>query len=115
MAATMEAPIDLSSSTGIEQHMRSREELAEQVALLRLERAAAAFGAWRELHTDEPTEPLDAGEGGRLEVSLLERFERVTGRPLAAACPSWCTCRGIIPAGQLGGDLGHQRRDSRGS
>lgn len=98
MAATMATLVELSSSTGIEQYLRSREELAEQVALLRLERATAAAGAWRELDTDEPVGPLDAGEGGRLEESLLEQFERVTGRPLAAACPPWCSCRGQITA-----------------
>jgi hypothetical protein len=26
--------------------------------------------------------------------ALRERYERVTGRPLAAACPPGCTCRG---------------------
>jgi hypothetical protein len=52
MAATTAAHADLSSSTGIEQYLRSREELAEQVALLRLDRAATAAGAWCQLRPD---------------------------------------------------------------
>jgi hypothetical protein len=42
MAATTATHADLSSSTGIEQYLRSREELAEQVALLRLDRPGLA-------------------------------------------------------------------------
>jgi hypothetical protein len=72
MAATMTTSADLSSSTGIEQHMRSREELAEQLAVLRLGSAAAAARAWR-----QPGAP-DVDQDQRQE-SLLERFERVTG------------------------------------
>jgi hypothetical protein len=94
MAAAMAASVDLSSSTGIERHMRSRGELAEQVALLRLGGAAVAARAWPELSTDTPTSTLNAGPGGRLEVSLLERFERVSDRPLLTACPRRCSCRG---------------------
>jgi hypothetical protein len=82
----------LSSSTGIEQYLRSREELAEQVALLRLGGAAAAAKAWRELQADEIVTPLE---------SLLERFERVTGRPLAEACPPRCSCRGVPDGDRL--------------
>ena len=93
---------DLSSSAGIEQHMRSREELAEQVALLRLGHAAAAARAWRELEADSPTVTPEADQDGPLEETLLERFERVTGQPLAQACPPWCSCRGPL-AGKLVG------------
>ena len=35
--------------------------------MLRLGAAAAAVGAWRELRTDELSEPLDTDENGRLE------------------------------------------------
>jgi hypothetical protein len=92
----------VSSSTGIEQLLRSREELAEQVAVLRLGTAAATVKAWRELEAAKPTRTLDAGRAGRPEESLLERFERVTGRPLATACPPRCSCRGA-PAAELVG------------
>ncbi len=79
--------VALSSSTAIEEYLRSREELAEQLAVLRLAGAAEAARAWRQLR--EP----HADERSRPEESLLERFERVTGRPLADACPSHCGCR----------------------
>ena len=95
MAATMTTSADLSSSTAIEQHMRSREELAEQLAVLRLDSAAEAARAWRQLR--EP----HADERSRPEEILLERFERVTGRPLANACPARCGCRGV-PEGDQG-------------
>jgi hypothetical protein len=78
------------TSTAIEEHLRSREELAGLVAVLRLDRAAEAVKAWHEFWTDRPAE----GEDLRRQEGLLERFERVTGRPLAAACPTGCTCRG---------------------
>jgi hypothetical protein len=94
MAGAVTVPADLASSTGIEQHLRSREELAEQLALLQLEGAAAAARAWWTLRADEPAGTLDVGEDDQLE-RLLERFERVTGRPLAAACPAGCSCRGV--------------------
>jgi hypothetical protein len=84
MAAATEVRLDLSSSTGIDHYLRSREELAGQVALLRLERAATAAAAWRELQTDAPAPAETQGE----------RFERVNGRPLVEACPPGCTCRG---------------------
>jgi hypothetical protein len=29
-----------------------------------------------------------------MQKNLRERFQRVNGRPLAAACPARCTCRG---------------------
>ena len=32
---------------------------------------------------------------------LLERYERVNGRPLAAACPRGCSCRGEINVEEL--------------
>jgi hypothetical protein len=35
----------------------------------------------------------------RLPVGLAERFERVNGRPLVAACPPGCSCRGT-PKGE---------------
>jgi hypothetical protein len=37
--------------------------------------------------------------GDRLPVGLAERFERVNGRPLVAACPPSCSCRGV-PEGE---------------
>ena len=93
---------DLSSSAGIEQHMRSREELAEQVALLRLGHAAAAAEGLARTGADSPTVTPEADQDGPLEETLLERFERVTGQPLAQACPPWCSCRGPL-AGKLVG------------
>jgi len=33
--------------------------------------------------------------GERLQEGLTERFERVNGRPLVAACPPGCSCRGV--------------------
>jgi hypothetical protein len=95
MAATMTTSADLSSSTAIEQHMRSREELAEQLAVLRLDSAAEAARAWRQLRAPH------AGQDGLRQKSLPERFERVTGRPLANACPARCGCRGV-PEGDQG-------------
>jgi hypothetical protein len=35
----------------------------------------------------------------RLPEGLAERFERVNGRPLVAACPPGCSCRGV-PEGE---------------
>jgi hypothetical protein len=35
----------------------------------------------------------------RLAEGLAERFERVNGRPLVAACPPGCSCRGV-PEGE---------------
>jgi hypothetical protein len=49
MAAATAARADLSSSTAIERYLRSREKLANQVAVLRLGGTAAAAKAWREL------------------------------------------------------------------
>ena len=73
----------VSTSTGIEQqHLDSREQLAEQVALVRLERAAAAAKAWRQLGAVE-------------RESLEERYERLAGQPMAEACPPRCSCRGM--------------------
>jgi len=95
MAATMTTSADLSSSTAIEQYLRSREEMVEQLAVLQLGSAAAAARAWRQLR--EP----HADERSRPEEILLERFERVTGRPLANACPARCGCRGV-PEGDQG-------------
>jgi hypothetical protein len=92
MAATAVVP-DLASSTGIEEYLRSREELANQVAVLRLGGAAAAAKAWRELLADLIDAP-GLGESVHLEESLRERFERLNGRPLVVACPTGCTCRG---------------------
>ena len=31
---------------------------------------------------------------------LAERFERVNGRPLVAACPPGCSCRGVADTSQ---------------
>ena len=93
MAATMAAPVDLSSSTGIEQYLRSREELADQVG-----RAAAGRrgrGRRRLARAGEGRAARRRPGSSPLEESLLERFERVTGRPLAQACPPRCSCRGV--------------------
>jgi hypothetical protein len=84
-ATTAVRDVDLSSSTGIEQYLRSREELATQVALLRLGAAAEAVTAWRALRPAPRVAPAE---------SLLERFERVNGRPLVDSCPPRCSCRG---------------------
>ena len=93
MAAVLEIPYDLVSSTGIEQFLRSREELAEQVALRRLERALDAVRAWRQLSMPEPAEAPELTASDRLQ-DLAAQYERLAGRPLAAACPPRCSCRG---------------------
>ena len=80
----------MASSTGIAGYLHSREELAEQVALRRLEQAAATAKAWRELAPPQPE-------------SLWERFERVNGQPLVTACPPRCGCRGAPGLEQVGG------------
>ena len=74
----------VAASTEIEGYLRSREELAGQLALLRLERAAAAAKAWRQLRAERDPAP----------ESLRARYQRVNGRPLAGACPTDCSCRG---------------------
>jgi hypothetical protein len=95
MAAATAVPGDLSSSTGIERYLRSREELANQVApYCGWRSAATAVKAWRELRAAKPIGAPGLGERVQLQESLLERFERLNGRPLAAACPTSCSCRG---------------------
>jgi hypothetical protein len=38
----------------------------------------------------------------RIPEELLEQYERVYGRPLAAACPPGCSCRGDNSVEELG-------------
>jgi hypothetical protein len=106
MAALLEVSYDLASSAGIEQFLRSREQLAEHVALLRLERAVAAARAWRQLRAVTPAEAHELTTSDRLR-DLADQYERLAGRPLASACPPRCSCRGapeseqaIIAAGR---------------
>ncbi len=58
-----------------------------------------------------PGGPLMTAATTKLE-ELLERFERVNGRPLVAACPPGCTCRGRPGAEELdrrqGEELGRE-------
>jgi hypothetical protein len=65
MAATTQTRVDLSSSTGIEHHLRRfRVEPANQVALLWLERTAAAAAADCSTRPPPTRGEIDTEDGG---------------------------------------------------
>jgi hypothetical protein len=95
MTAVLEVRYDLASSTGIGRYPRSREELAEQLALLRLKGAVGAARAWCQLATATPPAEVPTVDPTARLRALAEHYERVNGRPLAAACPADCSCRAL--------------------
>jgi hypothetical protein len=63
-----------------------------------MERAVAAARAWRQLQAPRPAEAPELTTSDRLR-ELAEQYERLAGRPVAAACPPRCSCRGA-PEGE---------------